>query len=392
MNNIVSSQKFTWVLVAFFLVIALQFTFSNFKALKTPAYDFEVFYLAGQQLVTNQNPYLKIKNDVPRQPPPAIFLFAVLPTFTLLQSQVIWFLLSLISFLIGSYFLFRFLEIIDQTNTAFSRNIKVWLVYLSLSLTFFPFRFTLSSGQVGNLLFLTLCLMLYFLALKKNFLTGLFFCLSIFLKISPLFLAYELLLHRKIKLLLLTLVCLAVSSVITIAVFGFQIYSNYLNVPSSFFDFSLATYYNQSLVGFLARISSNQTLNQLVYFFSLTIGLIWLFFIHQKNRNNETTELLLLNINFVYMLIFAPFAWQHHFVVMIIPLVLATYFAYKLKTGFWFFLLLYLAYLMIGWNIKSPETFKGLGVLTPFILSHYLWGCLLLICLNYQLLSFRNKA
>src|SRR3989344_8660575 len=92
-----------FLVVPIFLLIALQFIVSNIKLLRSPGQDFEVFYLSGQQALQKQNPYLMLGKDIARNPPPALLFFSLLPLFSIQLSQIIWLILSLMIFIIGSY-------------------------------------------------------------------------------------------------------------------------------------------------------------------------------------------------------------------------------------------------------------------------------------------------
>ncbi len=177
---------------------------------------------------------------------------------------------------------------------------------------------------------------------------------------------------------------LVLSILLTLPLIGVKTYQNYLAIPNSFFDFSLSVYTNQSITGFLARVSNNYDLNKLVYFVSFLIVLIILFKLAKKNIKGTHT-LVLWNIAILSMLIIAPFAWQYHFVIAIFPLTTTLYLLYKTKASSVLFFLIFLSYLLIGWNIKNPTSFIAFGLLGSVILSHVLWGSILLLFLNYQL-------
>ncbi len=127
----------SWLIIPVFLGFTLQFLNSNFKLLKSPALDFEVFYLSGKQALNGQNPYLEIGKDIVRNPPPVIPVFMLLALFPILISQTIWFIVSLLGFLIGSYFLFKVLEGEGKSKISLTNNWKIWLLYLSLVFSFF---------------------------------------------------------------------------------------------------------------------------------------------------------------------------------------------------------------------------------------------------------------
>lgn len=267
MKNILSFKILSWLIIPIFLVIALQFLNSNFKLLKSkfPAQDFEVFYLSGKQALNGQNPYLEVGKDIVRNPPPVIPAFMLLGLFPILISQIVWFNLSFLIFLIGSYFLFKILENEDKFKISLANNWKIWLLYLSLVLRFFPFRYNLGSGQVNNFLFLFLVLSFYFVKQSKYFFSGLSLALGIFLKITPILLLYPLVIMKENKLLKWVVFNLVIIILLTLPLIGFKTYQNYLAILNSFFNFGLSVYINQSIIGFLARISSVYQLNQFIY-------------------------------------------------------------------------------------------------------------------------------
>ncbi len=369
------------------MAITLQFLNSNFKLLKFPARDFEVFYLSGQQALRGQDPYLEIGKDIVRNPPPVIPLFMSLALSPILVSQLIWFILSLLTFLLGSYFLFKALEDGDKSKVSLTHNWRVWLLYLSLVFSFFPFRYNLGSGQVNNFLFLFLVLSFYLLHKSKYFLSGFSLALGILLKITPVLILYPLIIMKENRLLKWTVLNLVFIILLTFPLAGLRTYQNYLAIPSSFFDFRLSVYTNQSVIGFLARTSQNYDINKFIYFALAIVALAALFQLSRKKVDNFKHSLASWNITILLMLIFAPFTWQYHFVIAIFPLTTTFYLLYKSQASLVYFFLIFLSYLFIGRNFKDPTSFMDLGLLGSVILSHVLLGAILLLLLNYQLLK-----
>lgn len=164
-------KKCEWLILFISLLIITQFIFANIKLLKipAPAQDFEVFYLSGQQVINKQNPYLQLGKDIVRNPPPALLLFSLFPLFPVLVSQTLWFIASMVLFILGSFILFKILGILDKDKLFNVNNWKLWVFYLSLVFLFFPFRYNLGSGQVNNLLFLLLCQLSTFPCRKEIF-------------------------------------------------------------------------------------------------------------------------------------------------------------------------------------------------------------------------------
>lgn len=375
MKNIISL-----LVICIFFIISLQFIISNARSLKTVSQDFEVFYLSGQQVIRGQNPYLLIRKDIVRNPPPTILLFSLLTFLPIKSAQIGWFILSLLSFIAGSYYIFRVFDKHDENKLYYSHNWRVWLVYLSLVLIFFPFRYNLGSGQVNNFLFLFLVLVFYSLQSKKELWAAFLLSLAILLKITPIFILFILLIQKKIRVVVWTILFTVIISITVFLFLGGGIYQNYLGITKSFFNFNIYTYYNQSLAGFLARTFNNVELTKWLLYIAIVISLTMIIYLLKKNKkNNFESDMILWNISIVYMLILAPFAWQYHFVIIIFPLVTTTYIVYKTRLSYKFFFFLILSYLLIGWNIKNPEN------LSPIILSHVFFGSFILLLINYYL-------
>lgn len=379
------------LIILIFTLIATQFFISNIKMLKAsnPSQDFEVFYLSGQQALEKSNPYVMLGKDIVRNPPPALLLFALLPLFPIMQSQSAWFVISLLLFFTGSYFLFKTLAQSDK-NSFNPLNWKLWLCYLSLVFVFFPFRYNLGSGQVNNLLFLLIVVVFYLMRRNRKVLSALILALTIALKITPIFLLYTLFLQKKIKNILWTMLFLVLIGGATAILLGPKVYNNYLAIPGSFLDFGITTYYNQSFAGFLSRALNNSELTKWVVLLTITIAVAFLFILKRITEDGFPVDSILWNLSIIYMLIFAPFAWQYHFVIIISPLVLTAYLGYKMRLSYKFFLLLALSYVLIGWNIKNPAIFAE-GIIGAIPLSHVFFGSLLLLILNFYLASKVSK-
>jgi len=372
------------LIIIFFIIISLQFAISNIKSLRTISQDFAVFYLSGKQAINKQNPYLLIGSDIVRNPPPTILLFSLLTLLSVKISQTTWFVLSLFSFIIASYYIFRILEKSDGNKFIFSRSWKVWLIYFSFTLIFFPFRYNLGSGQVNNFLFLFLVLVFYFLQSKKELWAGFFLSLAILLKITPTFLLIILFLQKKTKTVVWTIIYTIIILATAFLLLGGKIYLNYLTITKSFFDFNIYTYYNQSLSGFLSRVFNNVELTKWLAYTTIIIVLTIVLFLFKKTeRNSFQSNIIFWNISIICILILVPFAWQYHFVIIIFPLVTTTYICYKMKVPNKIFFFLILSYLLIGWNIKNPTTLLNKGIFGSVILSHVFFGSIILLLLNY---------
>jgi len=348
-----------------------------------------VFYLSGQKLLVGDNPYLKYGQDIVRNPPTALLFFVPLALFTVQFSQSLWFTFSFIAFLVGSYYLFKIISLGSNNKINFV-SLKFWELYLTLVFLFFPFRYNLGSGQINNFLFLTLILSFYYFVKKQSFKTGVFLALGIILKITPLFFFYVLVIQRKFRILIYLITSLALLLILPVLFFGIKIYNQFFSIGGSFVEFSNATYYNQSFTGFLSRTFHSTQLTFWVTILTLFLSLLLIFKINSSSKKDFFSLTLIWNISILSMLIFAPFAWQYHFVIAIFPLTMTSYLACRFKSSYLFYLLIFISYLGMGWNFKSPESLITLGVLGSVLLSHTFWGSFLLLVLNYFLV-FKMK-
>lgn len=373
-------DRLTIIIGLIFLVVFGQFLISNIKILTKPAEgDFKYFYNTGQRALLGVNPYIKEGEGLLRNPPPSLFIYSLLPLFPIQLSQSIFWIFSFFSFLTGSFFLFK---LINQ-----SYNLKIWLIYLISILIFFPFRYTLGSGHINNLLFMLLVLFFYFLKERRVILSGISLALSISLSITPAFLLFIILLQKRYKAILWTILALIIIVTITYLKFGAAIFRDYQIVSRTYFDFGISAYYNQSLAAFIARLSQNPELTKFFVFIAISLAVVIFLFFQRYSKDYLPQNLIIWSIGILYILIFVPFAWQYHFVITIFSLVTTTYLVIRNKLPFLFFFFLIVSYLMIGWNIKNPQAFEKVNILGSIILSHVVLGTILLLILNYYLLK-----
>lgn len=376
-------NRLTLILLVIFLFISGQFTISNIKLLKTPAQDFEYFYTAGKLVGQGENPYITWKGGLIRNPPPTMLFYALLPLLPIHISQLVFYTISFGAFFLGSYIIFKSLNL--------KISLKLWLTYLTLILLFFPFRYTLGSGQLNNLLFLCFALAFYLLERKKSLWSSVPLSIAIILKVIPIFFLFIFFLQKRFKLLLMTIVDIVILELVTFLVFGLELFENYFQVSKSYFDYGASSYYNQSLAGFLTRTWNSPQLTKWILLLTLVIALLILthWMLNLKKRNFIINSAIW-NIGILYILIFSPFSWQHYFNLTIFPLVLTFYHGYYLKLNYKFLGLVSLSYLLIGLNIKNPRLYEGMGMLSSMTLSHVLFGTLLLLVLNIYLLRKSN--
>lgn len=371
------------------LIVLGQYTLSNVKLLRSGiGWDFGCFYQAGAQAIAGENPYTICGGLFLRNPPPTLLLYSLFSFFSPSVSQAIFFILSLTSFLIGSYFLFKIINDFSYHNFLKSHEWQLYLIYLILTLIFFPFRYTLGSGHINSLLFLFLVLTFYFMKRNAYFKSAASLTLGISLSVTPLIFLAVFILQRRIKLVLWTFVNLIILNLITMLTFGGKIFFYYRINSATYFDFSVTAYYNQSLVGFLARVLNAPDLVKyvLVIILLLSLALFGYFLVKSKNYNN-LTDFIVYNISILYILIFSPYSWQYHFIISIIALVFTFYCLYQLKLTKIFYFILSASYVFMAANIKNPQVFEKFGILGSIINSHVFIGALILLSLNFYLLK-----
>lgn len=388
-------KKYFWAIFIIFALVLLQFFYSQIKLLVIEdAFDFTTLYTSGLQALNGQNPYLKITNDTVRNPPPAILLYliwAILPVGT---SEVIWFVISFLCFLIGSYFLLKTFEL-NKDKFFNTKNLALWLIYLVAVLRAFPFRWNLGSGQINNLLFALLAISFYFSQRKKLFISSLALAFGISIKITPLFLLFNLLVQKRLKLFYYTLLSLLLISGLTVFSFfllGRDIIKDYFSISGLYFDFYTTTYYNQSLASFFTRLTASPALSQTFTFIILGAACTVFGVIFFKTKQTFTNSLLSWNISILYMLIFAPFTWKYHFVIIIFPFLATAYLLYSRKLKFKAWLIFIICYLLVSYHSKSAPTLDQFNFLQALIYSHVLLGAIGLLLLNFHLLkTFQNN-
>lgn len=328
--------------------------------------DFESFYFATKAFYAGSNPYLELNGTVVGflYAPTSFLFFSLFTLFPLEISGLLWTLYSVILLVISICLLFKIAK----------RKILSYEFMGMLGLVFmmFPVKFSLGMGQVGMLNLFLVTLFLYLISKNKERFTGAGLAFCLLLKFSPLFYPFYLIVLRKWRTLLIMF--LTISSIF-IAVFIFRpeqmMYFLTKSLPGTFNSWPM-DYYNQALSGAIGRSLGKGEVAQLVKLLSSGFLIAVSFYVLWKKRSNKSvlqlgyTSLLPLSI------IIAPLAWQHYFV-LVIPTLITLYFYYqKNGAGAIRYLVLVMSYLFIAANIKSTE-----GI-SPLILSHVLWGTLVL--------------
>lgn len=371
------------IITGLLIILTLQFLLVNIKILQSPGYDYSFFYRTGQRTLSHQNPYLEIDLQPLRYPPTALLIFSFFTIFPLIESQFIFFFTSLIIFIIGSAILFKSITKLDKRFFQSLAYPEAFSIYFIFVLLFFPFRYLLSSLHIHSLIFLLFSLMIYFLITKKDYFAGLSLALAGSITVNPLFMLIIFFVQKKFKVLFYTFINLFLIALITMFILGQDIYLKFLPSTADTLDFGITAYYNQSITSFLSKIIHDQNIVKIIIIVIIIINLGIFTFLARRFRSKfQDLDLISWNIGIILLLIFAPFSWQYHYILTLIPFVFLFYFWKKYSFSKFFLSLMLLSYFLIGLNIKSPNLKLPLG-LDLILLSHVFWGGFILLFLSF---------
>lgn len=379
-------KQFITVLIGiiFFLSI-LQITLGLQRHLRTDLIDFTVYYNYTRILLSGKSPYFAENTlGVPFNYPPSFFLlFTPLSILPKIQSQTIFITFSLLFFIISANI---FLKI-------FIKSKLIRLLILSFLLQNFPTKFTLVTGQINLIVVSLIFLALYFDIKRKQLLSGLFWGLSICLKLTPLPLFFYFLISKKWTSLVYGIITFIFLNflILTISPENIRYFTTHL--PSLFLASTTSgDLYDQSLRALLIRLNFPYP-TQAAFLLIILMFLVssWQYLRKKMNDLSYVSIILILST------IGSSFAWQHHFVFLFPGFIAATLpilsFLRKpvsegrqksitptlRKNKFiikGFFLLL--AATLVAYHIKdiSPPPTNN-----PFLMSHTLMGTLILLIL-----------
>jgi len=361
--------KFIKFLQYFFsYIIFLYFCFSLYKILITVAPDFQEYYNSSIKLKEIVFNYVG-KPIYLGYPLLASMFFLPLASIQYFTSQAVFIFLSVSGIFVILFYKFKILSLkIKFVDFVFI----LALIFLS-----FPVKFTLGMGQINLISSMFLILNYYFYKKNKVLKSGIFLGLSIWTKpIFALMLIFYILRFKKnYKLISSTVIFLLLIFIIGIFTFGLNnVLSTFYVVPT-LLNFNLREiYFNQGIMGFVARLIDNNLIRAGISF--ITGAVIFLITILKsiKNKNED----LQFSLFIIAILLFNPLSWQHHFSFLIFPFLTVFYYIKKAKSNnliLWF----WLSYILISLNIKNPSFFFEYPI--NLILSHVFYGSLILYVL-----------
>jgi hypothetical protein len=293
--------------------------------------DFDLLKDAVLTLLNGRNPYVGLTNfPGPHNYPPTAF----------------WFLIFL-----PDRFWFDGLSALAFFAAVFLLTGRNWLLslflFLVFSLVFFPYKFNAGMGQINNFILFLTVLAYYFHPFFLSYAIG--------IKLTPaIFLLYYFL-SRQFDKIFLVLLGLGVLFGLSFWLIGWEFQKVYF-LDVFWRAWGMAgkeVYYNQSLAGLLARAGWGEGFPALaVLFLVLTM---W--------RGHQLSPDRLFAAAACLMLMLNPLAWQHHFVMAVIPLILL----FPLNK-----ILVLTAFFLLAWNFKTPQT------VPKELLSHQFYGVFIL--------------
>lgn len=332
--------------------------------------DFQVLFLSAKDFLSGLNFYQNkaIFTGV-GYPPLTLLFYTPLALFSYPVAQTLFFVLNLVLVVATVYLSFK---IIGQKP-------KPWQYLLALTLTLisFPTKFTLGMGQ-NNLISLFL-IPVSFYAYKKDKTTwaGIFLGFSISLKTIFGFFLLFYLIKKKYKVLIYACITIAVLFLISILIGGFGLYGYYLKnvIPPLLNLTGREIYYNQGLMGFISRLTSDNNLRKIFW----ETGSFFLVALTSFKTLKTKNENLAFSLFIICLLLIDSLSWQHHFVWLIFPFIVVGKEILGRK-NIVFMALFTLSYLLVSWNFKNPNL--DFGILNPLILSHVFIGVITLYFLS----------
>lgn len=362
--------------VIFLSILTFAWTiFSIFRIINSSAPDFSVLWLSAKDFWQHQNPYTNSQLFTLNPNIPITFLYygplIILPYKV---AQTVFVIISSLATILCFHLSLTILKI--KLGWSYS------LFSLSLIFLAFPTKFTLGMGQINTIVF-SLFLWSHLFYKRQWFgKSGILFGLAVSLKpiLGFFFLFYLLKRQWKILLWASLTILFGLAAALLVGGPGIFIYWAKEVIPHFLILSGREIYYNQGIMGFISRLSSDMEIRQY-----LTAGIAaFLILITSLLSLRKKREELHLSLFVLTLVLIDTLSWQHHFVWLIFPLVALAVYVKKLKKTLWGGLVC-LSYLLIGWNFKNPLLFSEFP--ESLILSHTFYGTFMLYFLNILLLK-----
>lgn len=342
--------------------------------------DFNTQYYSAKYAFSGVNPYSpNVGLYTPQVYPPTEFFF-FLP-FTLFPIQISAFLyvfMSLIALVLSIVILSR------------TFNIKIFspvgLSLAGLSFAMFPVKFTLGMGQVNIFILLLMVLALYFLKSKKDKVSGVMVGIAFIIKLFPVFVPIFFLTKLKSKVLVGFLITVIAGILISLLVLPQNINITFIASFTDLVGSWKLDYYNQSISGFIGRNFGITEVGSIVRTTLSGLLSVFVFLLLIRKKSKNFTDLsLIFGILIALNLILNTFSWQHHFVLLLIPLYVTFSYLHEHKYRWFLYYFLGLSYFLTSINMSDPSKYSILYT------SHVLYGAIILLGLMLYLLTRQNS-
>lgn len=361
-----------------FLVVMVHIAISSFKVSTTFLPDFSIFYTAAKDSTHHILPYTDNHlYTVFNYPLVTAAFFLPFTFFDIHRAQWIFTFLNIISVFAIVFFSLRLSK--EKITTS------LYLFLSSLVFLSFPTKFTLGMGQT-NLIAYSLLLWSFSLWKKQYVFSFLLFCLALLLKPLLGFMVLFFIFQKDWKFVgtsfVVILLCIFLTPIVFSLPYANSYYISYL-IPQLTATTGREVYYNQGLLGFLARLIQNGLIRGIVFYFLFLLLFVFLLLRLPKYTPEKLFAFLL-----TFLVIFDTLSWQHHFVFLIFPFILFSVDIIKTKKKIWIFLLVF-AYILVSINIKNPFVFQHF----PFslLLSHTFYGALILFIVEFLFIKKINQ-
>lgn len=346
------------------------------KAITLPYYpDFASYYYAMVNVMHQSNPYITTKQMILPflYPPPSLFFFLPFASLPYSIAERVYVIFSFLCFAASIIIFFKLFKV-----KLFS---LVGFLLIILAANYFPEKFTLGMGQFNNVILLLLVLFLYLFDKGKAY-AGIFLGLALSFKLFPMLLPFYLIFEKRWKMLGVTILTIIIVWLGSYVFFGYDTFVYFFRIvmPTLLSSHS-DVYYNQSLIGFLARTIPDAHVVKTIGS-AVSIGLLLLSFIIILKKKPQ--KLLALSHLITIQIILQAIAWQHHYVWMLIPFMVTLFYMRKKQLDRKYYVVLGMSFLLTAVNFKDPLPY-------PLLLhSHALYGAILLYIL--QLCLFLKKS
>jgi len=315
--------------------------------------DFNAYYAASME------------NNILNYPPFVTIFFSWFSFFPIVVASKIWVILSIFCLLFSLYLCFKLFNVRLLSATA--------MIISSLAFIYFPTKFTLGMGQLNLLVLLFVVFAFYFYIKGKDSYSGICLGFSIMLKLFPILLLFYFLLIRKFRIFLYAIFTFISLGCISYLIIKPEINNYYWQHLLPILGSAPVDYYNQALSGFIMRSFDDVSLRnsfRIVISIFLAGSSFWIILKNKKRDfSRKTLEfgmLIVLNV------LVNGYAWQHHFVWLILPFLIVFFYIRDKKLGINNYLFLGISYLLTCINLKNFMIYPAI------IQSHVFFGAMLL--------------